>query len=84
MAKLWLASTILFCVAVTVLKSAKLNNRESGACNKSLITRRISKLFHGLRRVASKGNFLSAFKMNRSKIDQFRQRKLERRIFSIK
>ena len=55
MAKLWLASAILFCVAVTVLQSAKLNNRESGACNKSLITRQISKLFHGLRLVAKLG-----------------------------
>ena len=52
MDKLWLASAILFCVAVTVLKSEKLNNRKSGACNNSLITRQISKLFHGLCRVA--------------------------------
>lgn len=57
MAKLWLASAILFCVAVTVLKSAKLNNRESGACSKSLITRQISKIFHGLLRVAKLGGF---------------------------
>lgn len=55
MAKLWLASAILFCVAVTVLKSEKLNNRESGTCNKSLIPRQISTLFHGLRRVAKLG-----------------------------
>ena len=59
MAKLWLASAILFGVAVTVLRSAKLNNRESGACNKFLIARQISKLVHALLRVAKLGGFFS-------------------------
>ena len=57
MAKLWLASAILFGVAVTVLRSAKLNNPESGACNKLLITRQISMLLHALLRVATLGGF---------------------------
>ena len=57
MAKLWLASAVLFCVAATVLRSAKLNNHESGACNRLLITRQISKLFHALLHVAKLGDF---------------------------
>lgn len=61
MAKLWLASAILLCVAVTVLKSEKLNNRESGTCNKPLITRQISELFHGSHRVAKLGGLSLVF-----------------------
>lgn len=69
MAKLWLASAILFGVAVTVLRSAKLNNRESGACSKLLITRQISKLFNALLRVAKSGGFFLSFWNEWSKID---------------
>ena len=44
MARVWLASAILLCVAVTLLKSEKLNNRESGRWINSVIYQSMSQL----------------------------------------
>ena len=44
MARVWLASAILLFVAVTLLKSEKLNNRESGRWINSVIYQSISQL----------------------------------------